>query len=289
MPISLFLMVQYFPLNAVVPPAAENTITEGALVGAFSVSAVKQVHFSQGNLQYQASTNTWRFASQQYSYIGNAVGNTTAYEERAQQEAWIDLFGFGTSGWNSGAAIYQPWEIRPDNTTYYIGDDPSIGLTGNYARADWGVNNKISNGGNETGIWRTLTFAEWTYLLESRADKYALATIESVMGLLLLPDAFTLPAGCTYTAGVADGYNTNVYTLSQWMMMQDAGCVFLPTAGYRSNLSVTNVGTQGRYWSTDVRGDTYSQCVYILVSGVNLTYCNRSNGLSVRLVKDISH
>ena len=30
---------------------------DGVLPGSFSVSATQQVHFSQGNLQYQASTN----------------------------------------------------------------------------------------------------------------------------------------------------------------------------------------------------------------------------------------
>ena len=33
---------------------------------------------------------------------------------------------------------------------------------------DWGVNNAISNGGNEAGLWRTLTIEEWKYLMESR-------------------------------------------------------------------------------------------------------------------------
>ena len=49
---------------------------EGALPGLFSVSDNKKVSFSKGNLQYQASTNTWRFAEQQYLYG--------------------DLFGWGT-------------------------------------------------------------------------------------------------------------------------------------------------------------------------------------------------
>ena len=32
---------------------------DGMLPGTFSVNATQQVHFSQGNLQYRASTNTW--------------------------------------------------------------------------------------------------------------------------------------------------------------------------------------------------------------------------------------
>lgn len=32
-----------------------------------------QVYFSQGNLQYQASTNTWRFAENQWDFVGDSV------------------------------------------------------------------------------------------------------------------------------------------------------------------------------------------------------------------------
>ena len=51
---------------------------EGALPGLFSVSDNQKVRYSKGNLQYQASTNTWRFAEQQYSYgdlFGWGTGN----------------------------------------------------------------------------------------------------------------------------------------------------------------------------------------------------------------------
>ena len=80
--------------------------TEGALSGDFSVSETEKVRFSKGNLQYQASTNTWRFAENQWDYIGE--GNTNA---SASYEGWIDLFSWGTSGYDHGATCYQPWFI----------------------------------------------------------------------------------------------------------------------------------------------------------------------------------
>ena len=43
---------------------------DGAILSEFSVSETKKVYFSQGNLQYQASTNTWRFAENQWDYVG---------------------------------------------------------------------------------------------------------------------------------------------------------------------------------------------------------------------------
>ena len=48
----------------------------GAINSLFTINSNgDQVYFSQGNLQYQASTNTWKFADNQYDYIGGANSN----------------------------------------------------------------------------------------------------------------------------------------------------------------------------------------------------------------------
>ena len=61
----------------------------GAINGLFTInSSGDQVYFSQGNLQYQASTDTWRFAENQYDIIGNANSNISP-----TYDGWIDLFG----------------------------------------------------------------------------------------------------------------------------------------------------------------------------------------------------
>ena len=56
--------------------------TDGMLTGRFTVNAQgKQVAFSQGNLQAvfasAGSSCTWRFATNQWDYVGNAAGNTS--------------------------------------------------------------------------------------------------------------------------------------------------------------------------------------------------------------------
>ena len=136
--------------------------SDGVLPGSFSVSATRQVHFSQGNLQYKASNNTWRFAEHQYDYVGNANSKiSSTYND------WIDLFGWGTSGWNSGAGCYEPWSTSTSWMDYYPGGSNSIGLTGAYAGADWAWYNAIRNGGNTAHWWRTLTHDEWGYLLNT--------------------------------------------------------------------------------------------------------------------------
>ena len=78
----------------------QQTITtpakpEGTINALFSVSPTKQVYFSQGNLTYVDFTHTWNFYANQYQY-----GTELPYH--------IDLFGWGTSGYNHGAVCYSP-------------------------------------------------------------------------------------------------------------------------------------------------------------------------------------
>ena len=133
-----------------------SAMPAGALSGEFSVASGRTVHFSQGNLQYQASTGTWRFATNQWDVVGSQsayysdyYGNVTGSDNAnisSSYSGWIDLFGWGTSGWNSGANCYQPWSTSTDSSDYYPGGSYTNNLTGAYANADWGVYNAISNG-----------------------------------------------------------------------------------------------------------------------------------------------
>ena len=95
------------------PTQAETTDpfdVNGASKALFSVAANRQVHISRGNLQYQASTDSWRFAERQYEVMGEANNAVSP-----SNEGWIDCFGWGTSGWESGANAYQPWSISVDD------------------------------------------------------------------------------------------------------------------------------------------------------------------------------
>ncbi len=269
----------------------------GAIEFAFSVSADKQIYFSQGNLQYQASTGTWRFAENQWDYVGSATYGTV-YENEIKcnntkisesYEGWIDLFGWGTSGWNSGANAYQPYSTSTSSSDYYPGGDYTNNLTGSYANADWGVNNAISNGGNKAGQWRTLTKDEWVYVINTRTDasnKKGVATVNSVPGLILLPDEWTLPADVTFKSGASGDYAQNTYSASDWSKMEANGAVFLPAAGYRDGAGVRNVGSNGCYWSSSANGDDYAGYLDFYGYDVRTDYYCRYSGQSVRLVRD---
>jgi len=246
-------------------------LPQGALPGLFSVSATQQVRFSQGNLRYQASTQTWQFTEHQYdSYVGHANSNiSTTYS------GWIDLLGWGT------------------------GNNPTLASTNenDYSTfVDWGVN-PISNGGNVANSgWRTLNNSEWSYILSTRenaSDKIASGSVGGVHGLILLPDSWTLPSGCPFTSGFASSWTNwtrNVYTLAQWALMEAAGAVFLPAAGVRRGTSTDYVGNDGIYWSWSYTpNDEYDACTmysrsdFASISGGGST---RNEGKAVRLVLD---
>lgn len=269
--------------------------TQGVLSGRFAIAEGRYVRFSQGNLQYKASPEEWRFAVNQWDFVGDATkGNVYEGGEKCDNNkvsetytGWIDLFCWGTSGWNSGATAYQPWSRNTESSDYYSGD-----LTGDYAKADWGVYNKISNGGNTVGLWRTLKNEEWQYLFAHQSSGWgtifygeANDNENAIRGIVLVPEGWKTPEGVSFsTAG-----NTN-YTATQWKeKMEPAGAVFLPWAGNRGSASVVNVGTFGAYWSVSSDGSGAK----VLSAGEG-SYTNpsdwygRTRGLSVRLVRDES-
>ena len=255
-------------------------IPDGALPGLFSVSATKQVHFSQGNLQYQASTNTWRFAEHQYDYVGtqtadergNYGGNVSGSDNRSissTYSGWIDLFGWGTGS--------NPTLSSPSYMDY-----------GTFV--DWG-SNPISNGGNTVNQWRTLTIAEWNYLLNTRTDassKRGTGNINGVGGLIILPDSWTLPLGCSFTSGFTTyDWAHNSYTLAQWAQMEAAGAVFLPAAGNRYGTNDNYVGNLGNYWSSTPFNESSAYYMYFYSNDLNVIFSNfRGYGFSVRPVLD---
>ena len=312
------------------PTPANN---DGTLNGLFSISDDKQVRFSRGNLQYLAkangtySDNTWRFALNQYDFVGGydystwqthgnvykADGETLCdnNEVAPDYDGWIDLFCWGTSGWNSGANLYQPTDWSRNGADFYPGANATNDLTGSYAEADWGVHNAIVNGGNAPHLWRVLTLTEWTYLLNQRSgasSKRALATVNGVKGLVLLPDTWTLPAGCSFSPqsnGQTVAWTANNYTAEKWTLMETNGAVFLPAAGYRGGDMATDGGHwyygsyfNGRYW-TSTHSTANTKAAYQSyffgqsANGIGTIYIgnstadgNRDQGSSVRLVRD---
>lgn len=252
------------------------------LTGKFSVSANKQVSFSQGNLQYRAATDTWQFAENQWDIIGTGNENISA-----TYKGWIDLFGFGTSGY----ANKYPWMTSTHEEDY------TDGATGDIYNTyfDWGKYNPVVNGGNQAGIWYTMPRDEWDYLLHTRtnADRLqGIATVAGMKGYVLLPDNWQLPDMMWFTP-LATSFSVNTYYVSQWRTMENAGAVFLPVAGYRDVTSVEDLDQFAYYWTSSADPDDMVQATEVLfgVSGGYTTMLidwapSKILGRSVRLVSE---
>lgn len=281
----------------------EDIVDDGSINSLFSVSPTKQVKFSKGNLQYQAVTGTWRFAENQYDYKGEANSSISDVFS-----GWIDLFGWATSGWDCGNVYYMPYDKDfVDNDEIGLGYGPKPvpdkDLTGEFAKCDWGVNCAISNGGNKAGMWRTLSAEEWNYLANDRTNAkslYGAACIEGTNGLVLLPDDWTKPEGCTFTPGMGEHDDMSYYarknsmTIDQWRVMEKNGAVFLPACGTRVEYAqMTFVNDIGGYWSTTSFKDNsyFKECAYVFYFQSDMVMGKkydslRSYGRAVRLVRD---
>ncbi len=265
---------------------------EGELPGKFCVSNGKYVQFSKGNLQLYLPNDTYNFAEQQYDALGNEN-----LKYNADYIGWIDLFGWGTG----------------DKPTY------SSRTYSDYATfSDWGKK-PITNGGNTADTWRTLTADEWHYLImerENAEELYALASVNEIPGFVLLPDDWTLPEGSSFTAIVPSGivkwekylgddteggwivksgnnpFAQNNYTTEEWTKMEEAGAVFLPSAGsysYDSPTDIWRLYDLGCYWSSDKYTDERGQAFIFSVDGIypDANDVRLYERCSVRVVKDV--
>ena len=279
-------------------------IKDGAIMAAFSVSETEKVYFSVGNLQYQASTQTWRFAENQWDYVGTqtkdaylgAAGGTVEGSDNANisktYNGWIDLFGWATSGWEGGADSCQPYSTSYYQTYYVLGGSTSNNMTGEYANADWGVYNAVSNGGNKAGMWRTLSQAEWNYLLFERQNADSLCSsgvVNGVKGLIILPDGWEKPWYVLFKPHNPDWCSSeyNYYSIYEWVDLQATGAVFLPVTGKRDRTAVQRAGDACYYWSSTA-ADYNAVGLYVFSDEIITQYTfGRSSGLAVRLVQDV--
>ncbi len=237
-------------------------------VASYKVSATKSVYFSQGNLQYNAARNKWRFAAKQYDYVEDANSNISS-----TYDGWIDLFGWGTGN--------NPTNTSTDNSDYNT-------------FTDWGVN-AICNGGNVPNKWRTLTADEWKYLFQN--NKWTLCCIGTRWCFMLIPTGFTAPDGITVTV-LSTSTTTNFlndltvpssnrYTTKHFASLEKLGVVALPCGGIRDGSRMSGVGLWGYYWSSSAYLSDWAYSFYFHPTGVvSYDYDDgRSLGFSVRLVQ----
>lgn len=243
----------------------------GAETGLFTVDKDgKQVFFSQNNLLYQKSNQTWHVTSGwdpwETQEVNGDVGEN--YKNINNQM----LFGWGD---------ITPLRTDTDDENYNWptdGSDP------------WG--SKIDN----KGTWRTLSIDEWNFLLSGcpiRNGKYKegvqIRTSEyggSVLGtgLVIAPDDFPEEIKSYYTE------------TEWWNNVREYGLVFLPLGGRRYGTTVVKVGSGidggGYYWSSTIKENYTSHAWVMSFSEATVWYWYdepKHTGASVRLVSDVKY
>ena len=269
-------------------------VPEGAINGVFSVGKNKKVYFSKGNLTYLPCENRFRFQEEQYDRCG-MLSNVYTTTHCLTWESWIDLFFWGTSGWDGGVYDYRPGTRNHDNSYYYINNNIGQDMIGEYAKADWGVYNKIENGGNKEGLWRVLSADEVMYLFSKRPNAgvlFAFGYVNGTNGMLIFPDDFVCPDNITIKTYKEAGTNpkNNELSSTEFLSLEQLGVVFLPGCGRANYLSGTMITPMpGWYWTstTGVVTSTKVQCLYFDEAKTGMVETIRNEGHSVRLVQDV--
>lgn len=243
---------------------AEGAGTGDAIVIAtpkFSVSSTTKVEFAPGNLYWDGSS--WQFEANQWDFrtyaskISCIGGSVTTDGTPAGH--------WGLFGWSTSATIYG-MSTSIDNSDY----------SGDFV--DWGG---LAIGDYEADTWRTLSKAEWDYLLNTRthaSDLCAWKDLGRHKGLVILPDGTENPSEVL-------GSITSVSDLATH------GAVFLPAAGRRYGTDVDYFGSYGVYMSsTPYEGSEGSEgSAYSILFGwknmVLVSSGGRSYGYAVRLVR----
>lgn len=269
----------------------------------FAVSATKNVHFTQGNLQWigtndaDATEGYWKIADSQYSYLGAANAKGESNESGSKLNAGsVDLFGWGE--------VEAPFLCSSKNGDY----QPSI-TTANVElpeEANWAT--KFNNGvalytdkdadiayPKVGGAYCVLSKAEWQYLFAHQYWGFAAVSVNgsTVNGLVICPSSIdtdekasailsTWYKSSANQTGKTAAFSENALTQNT---IDENGLLFLPAAGFRSGAGApSSVSTYGNYWSTTSSTETYAYDVRFattLFHSVN-SY-DRYGGFSVRL------
>ena len=266
----------------------------------FKVAADKSVRFTPGNLQYigsKAGKEHWQLAPSQYSYLGSANAKPANADLGATFTGDMDLFGWGEvsapfHGSNNNDD-YLKTEVPGANTQLPSDHDWATKFnSGTDLYIDYSNNKKYT----ATGSYITLTKDQWVYLFANQQFALCQVTLDNgtkVNGVAVAPNGIDQETFLGYgfnegKLGAGSGsarYTDNPITQD---VIDDNGLLFLPAAGDRNGLSINNVGSYGRYWSTTSSSATNAYYVSFNASDFysQISY-DRYFGRSVRLASEL--
>ena len=307
--------------------------------------ATGNLQYRASDNSWRIAKNQWEYIGNGSDFASVNYGDNRYVS--SSYARWIDLFSWATSGYHNPSdsynTRYQPYDYKKSNISMQYnqyGYGPSVGtytitnnnitytpsspnfLTDANANYDWGVYHSNTTTGSGHGIlqyddavvpsgctWRTLSYAEWNYLLCERivngntgiGHTFSRVILSgnndhpSVKGYLVYPDE--------YMGQISD--NSEIASIPP-------KCVFLPITGLRSANSTNNNASPtltttntGSYWSssssTSTDGSEASAKNAVVVTfthdltnvstdaAVSRTPTDRFFGCAVRLVTDVEN
>ncbi len=259
----------------------------GALSGKFTINSNgDQVCFSPGNLYWDGSS--FKFETNQTDWSGS---------NWSEEGYYVSHFFWSKDPAIARSSVYSD-EQKATNDSFFTED------------SDFEVNGL-------KGIWRTLSSDEWQFIIgaegadfRNKDKRFVEGSVNGTKGLLIFPDDFTWN---TSTMGEEPEYNEihltgevgdesadfsiNSYDVNQFAALQNAGVVFLPSAGnYDRNQEIMPLSASdyGWYWSSspvsqiEGKDDPQSYAYNFFFGNI----CNtssldtREHALCVRLVAD---
>ena len=218
----------------------------------------RRVEFAPGNLWADATDAqhpVFYFEANQWDTEPTAVGQTGK-----------------PFSWNSSHVSHFKWSDAKNAVTIY--DDCSGELF---------CNDNFTVDGDSHTDWRTLSKAEWSYLIgesspgrDQSLRKWSKVYIDNdkfVNGLIIMPDGW-------------QGTLEETTNFDSWQSLASSGAVFLPAAGVpRLSEEVRSVGAIGGYWSSSSNG---LDSAYDIGFTSDFMYTDsdiRLYGMAVRLVR----
>ena len=163
------------------------------------------------------------------------------------------------------------------------------------------------------GTWRTLTQAEWDYIINSRGgDRFAKAVVDNHKGLILFPDGWTTSNSSAVTnklstinSKTSNYIYDNPHNISgtEWQTFENEGCVFLRALDYsdspQGDIGAYSYSTNSQNYGKDPgaqnSGDGYyatnsnTICLKFSNGDIETSFSKSSGrGVIVRLVHDLN-